>query len=201
MATQERMTTELGAVNAMLAAVGEAPLNTLVGNFPAGIQIAIDLLRQTSRQIQSVGWNFNTEDDFELSINQSGEVELPGNTLDVDLTIESGEIDIVQRGLRLYDKQNHTYTFTVAPRCTLITMLPWDELNQPARQYIMTRAARIYQDQTVGSGDHHVFSMQDEQVAYQVLQGSNAENEDATIWDSWDVASIVRRKRPQTVSF
>lgn len=201
MPTSSRMTTELEAVNRLLAIVGESPLNTISGNFPAGIQVAIDLLHSVSREVQSIGWHFNTEEDYELSINQDGHIELPGNTLDVDVTIESGELDIVQRGLRLYDIKNHTYVFTQSLRCTLITCLDFDELNQVARQYIMIRAGRIYQDQTVGSSEHHGFTQQDEMQALAGLQGSNAENMDASIFDHWDVGGIVYRVRPRLATF
>lgn len=201
MPSNERMTTELEAVNQMLATVGESPINTVIGDYPAAIQIAIDLLRHTSRSTQAFGWHFNTEHDFELSINQDGEIELPGNTLDVDLTQEDWSVDVVQRGLRLYDKQNHSYVFDKNMRVTLVVMLPWDELNQPLRTYITIKAARVYQDQTVGSSDHHVYTQQDEMQAYIAFQNSNAENEDNSIFDSYDTGSIMRRRRPHISQF
>jgi len=201
MPSQERMTTELEAVNEMLACVGEAPINTLTGDFPAAIQIAIDKLRSTSRAFQMMGWNFNTEEDWELSRALDGTVELPGNTMDVDLTLEEWRVEVVQRGLRLYDKKNHTYIFDFNPKVTLKLFLPWDDLNEPARNYIKIMAARIYQDQTVGSQEHHGFTEKDEAKAWVAFNASDTENEDATIFDSWDVGSIVHRKRPRISQF
>ncbi len=195
------MTTQLEAVNKMLACVGESPIETLLGELTANVQIAVDLLRDTSRELQSGQWNFNTEEDFELSRATDGTVTLPGNTLDCDLTLENGQVNIVQRGLRLYDKSNHTYVFQSNPRVDIVFFLSWDELNEPTRNYIKIRAARIYQDQTVGSQEHHQFTAQDEATAQINFVSSDTRNEDATIFDTEDIASIVRRRRPQIRMF
>jgi hypothetical protein len=196
MATQNKMTTQLEAVNIMLACVGEAPIETLIGNFPASVQIAIDQLRDTSREVQKSGWHFNTEDDFELTRALDGTVTLPGNILDVDLTLENGQVDLVQKGLRLYDKLNHTYIFGFNPHVSMITFFDWDDLNEPTRHYIKVKAARKYQDQSPGSDLLHQFTQQNELEAYADFLASDSRNEDATIFDSEDIASIVRRKRP-----
>jgi hypothetical protein len=201
MPSQERMTTDLEAVNTMLACVGESPIESLLGDLTANVQIAVDLLRKTSRGIQAAGYHFNSEEDFELSRATDGTVTLPGNTLDVDLTVEEGQVDLVQRGLKLYDRKNHTYTFSFNPHVDIIFFLAWDELNEPSRQYIMITAARLYQDQTVGSQEHHQFALLDEQKAQIVFEQSDARNEDANIFDSEDMASIVRRRRPRLLNF
>lgn len=198
----ETLTTELEAINVMLACVGEAPINTLLGDLPASIQIAVDLLRETSRSVQKKGWSFNTEDDYELSRNGDDEVQLPANMLSCDLTIERGDVNLVQRGLFLYDKMNHTYVLDFNPKCTICLFLSWDELPEAARHYIKIKAARIYQDQTVGSTDHHRFTQSDEMEALADMAGANAEAEDATIFDADDcIRGVVMRKPVITTQF
>jgi hypothetical protein len=197
----QTMTTELEAVNTMLACVGEAPINTLEGDLPASIQIAVDLLNDVSRRIQAKGWSFNTEEDYELALNGDSECVLPGNTLSCDLTIEDWTVNLVQRGSQLYDRKNHTYVLEAAPRCTIVFFLAWDELPEAARNYIKIKAARIHQDNTVGSESHHRYTQQDEVEAYADIVGANAEAEDATIFDNWDIGSIVSRKRVRTSFF
>lgn len=192
----EQLTTELEAVNAMLSAVGEARVNTITGNLPAGLQAAVDLLRETSRQVQLFGWHFNSEEDYTLARNGQGYIVLPGSILDIDLTFETGKYDIVQRGNRLYDKKNHSYVFHENLHCDIIWFLPWNQLPESARNYIKIRAARIYQDQNAGSESHHRYTATDESQAFTTLQVSDARDQDATIFDTWDMASIVLRKRP-----
>jgi len=198
---QELRTSQLEAVNSMLAAVGEAPVSTLLGELTANIQIAVDLLRNTSRKVQLTGWNFNTEEDFELSVDANGKIPIPGNALEVDITEENGSIDPIMMGDFIYDKKNHTFTFTSSVKCTIVFFRAWDEMPESARNYIKVKAARIYQDQTVGSQEHHQYSQQDEIEAYAALTNANAESTDATIFDTFHMSSIVNRKRPLITQF
>lgn len=198
MPSQERMTTELEAVNSMLRAVGDAPVNTIsVGAIPADVQIAIDVLREVSRKVQLVGWDFNSESEYALQRDLSGFVTLPGNTLKCDLTEREWDREVVQRGLRLYDKKNHTYVFTKNLECDIVLFLSWDELPEAAREYIKVKAARIYQDGTLGSESLHAYTQQDEIEALMKLTEAEAESLDATIFDHWDIGSIMNRVRPQ----
>ncbi len=59
-------TTELEAVNAMLAAIGEAPISALEGATQADVQIALALLRMTTREVQSWGWRWNLDFGYEI---------------------------------------------------------------------------------------------------------------------------------------
>lgn len=63
-------TTELEAVNAMLAAIGEAPLpagTDLATATQADVGNALNILRNSTREVQSMGWKFNTEFGFEVA--------------------------------------------------------------------------------------------------------------------------------------
>lgn len=51
-------TTELEAVNALLGAVGETPVNTLEDLGFTDAAIALSVLRSKSRETQSKGWYF-----------------------------------------------------------------------------------------------------------------------------------------------
>ena len=53
--------TELEAVNILLTTIGEAPVNTLTGNQVTDVSIANQVLNEVSREVQSQGWHFNTE--------------------------------------------------------------------------------------------------------------------------------------------
>lgn len=59
-------TTELEAVNAMLSAIGEAPIADVDAATQADADIAISTLREVAREVQANGWRFNTE--FGLAI-------------------------------------------------------------------------------------------------------------------------------------
>lgn len=63
-------TTELDAVNEMLAAVGEQPVDS-VDTARADVELAVNTLRATARTLQNQRWKFNTE--FGLAIGPADE--------------------------------------------------------------------------------------------------------------------------------
>ena len=48
-------TTELEAINIMLAAIGEAPVNSLIGTLPVDVKLAQSTLTEFNKEIQSGG--------------------------------------------------------------------------------------------------------------------------------------------------
>ncbi len=48
-------TTELEAINIMLAAIGEAPVNTLTGSLPVDVKIAQSTLVEINKSVQAEG--------------------------------------------------------------------------------------------------------------------------------------------------
>lgn len=185
-------TTELAAVNAMLRSIGEAPIASLTGIGVIDAEIALTNLRSVSREVQVKGWDFNTEEALELIVNGSGNIPVPSNTLSVDPTDETKKL--VLRGSRLYDRVNHTYTFTAPVEVDLILMLPFEELPEAARQYIYVRAARQFQDSTVGDSALHRYHEADEMRALATFMQVAGETEDLNILtDSWSVARILNR--------
>ena len=77
-------TTELEAVNIMLAAIGEAPINSLTGTVPVDVRLAQSTLNEVNKEVQSEGWSFNTEINVELTRDGDDQVALASNVLRVD---------------------------------------------------------------------------------------------------------------------
>jgi len=148
------LTSELEAVNKVLRMMGEAPVNSLAGQFGLAKQ-AHDTLKETSRTIQSEGWSFNT--DYERTLTRTSatnEIELSSDISRVKIDpYEYPDNEVVQRGLKLYDRRNNTSIFTEDLKADVTYMLGWSDLPQHARQYIMTKAGRTLQDQLIGSAD------------------------------------------------
>jgi hypothetical protein len=188
-------TSELQAINTMLSAIGEAPINTLRPTTEtADVTIAKNLLNEVSRETQSVGWHFNRETDVELTQTVDDEILIPETIAYVDVeSINSGITQYVQRGNRLYNKTDHTHTITSSLKCTVIYMLDWDDLPQVARHYIMIKAARRLQDRVVGSGSQHDFNQIDEYQALIALKANEAQEGDFSIFDNNDVYRIINR--------
>ena len=94
-------TTELESINIMLAAIGEAPVNSLTGTLPVDVKLAQSTLTEVNKEVQSEGWSFNTEIDVTLTRDGSNHVSLGTDVIRVDPnTHDHTDIDAIQRGLK-----------------------------------------------------------------------------------------------------
>ena len=186
------LTTELEAVNSMLAHIGESPVNSLsnTNSLPVAALTALTVLHEISREVQSEGWHFNTADKLTLSPSAStSKIELPPNTLFVDALDKN--VDVVQRGLILYDRKNNTQTFTKEVVVKMMYLLDWSELYEAARRYIILRASRVFQGRLIGSRELEQLIARDEFQAKSRLEEIDASGSDRTIFDNYDVASRI----------
>lgn len=173
-------TTELEAVNQMLRAIGESPVNSLSGQ-NVDVVTAQALLRETSREVQSEGWHFNQEDEWDLIPDaDDSTITVPSNMIRVDADSDSS-VDLVLRGRELYDKKNHTYEFDHTISASVMFLLDWTELPECARAYIAVRAARKMQKDMVGSVELDGFKSEDEARARGRLMQEQGDTSDANI--------------------
>jgi hypothetical protein len=183
--------TELDAINTILTISGEYPVNSLSDTGDATLTMAKDIFHKTNREVQSYGFNFNTEEDYPLVIDTNGYINIPTNTLKVDPTDRT--INAIQRGTKLYDKVNHTYVFKEGFKVNITFFLPFEELPQTVRDYITIKAARQYQARFKGSETIHKLTQEDEYKAWLNLLHDDAEAGDYSIFDSYDVYRIIER--------
>ena len=146
-------TSQLEAVNRVLQMMGEAPVNSLSGQFGLAKQ-ADDTLKDVSRRVQAEGWSFNTDYQVTLTPDSNKNLLVGSNVSRVVVDILAyPDYDIIEKGGKLYDRLNHTFDFTDDVKADLTYMLDWDDIPEHARQYIMTRAGRQLQEAIIGSTD------------------------------------------------
>lgn len=187
-------TTELDAVNVMLTSIGESPVNTL-GSGLQEAEIAEVVLDNVSRDVQSAGWHFNTEIRYTLNRNVVNEINLPANVIKVDKTtlLRDYELDVVERGRKLYDRIGNKYTFDKDIEVNMVVLLSFDELPEVARRYITLRAARTYQQRILGNDTLSQMLAMDEQQAFLSLREAEAEVSDYNIFDNYDTYRALDR--------
>jgi len=185
------LTSKLEAVNSMLGHIGESPVNSISNTnaLPVSAATAISALDEISRAVQSEGWQFNTEVNVSLSPAGDGTITLSGDILELDPIDTS--IDVVQRGLSLFDRSNNTTVFTKDLKVNQTRLLDWDSLPEPARRYITLRASRVFQGRIVGSRELEALIARDEYKAYAALMDFDSGSSDRTIFDSYDVATRI----------
>ena len=189
-------TTKLEAVNVMMTAIGETPVNSITSSTTTDVSIAIQILDNVNREVQSVGWSFNRDKDYVLTPNTSNEIALAANVLRVDTMGKSNNKDYVERARKLWDRANHTYTITDEKvYVDIVWFLDFTEIPEAARRYITIRASRIFHDRTLGANALHRFSRQDELVALSILKQSEASVADHSIFNSHDQFKTVSRSR------
>jgi hypothetical protein len=197
-------TNKLQAVNTMLAGIGEAPIAALPATRADG-QMAESVLDETTREVLSMGWHFNTEVKT-LTRDVNGKVAVPTDYAKIDLYDESlSRIDyeIVVRfdstgagAMRLYNKAHNKNTFVLGidPKCEIVYYQDFEQIPETARRYIMIKAARVFQDRIAGAPTVHQFQMQDEIMALAALRDQEATDSDYTIFDGWAAGRVVMRR-------
>jgi len=185
-------TTELEAVNECLANIGQTPVATISGVIGVDAQQALALVRSISREVQNKGFYWNTEKEYPLNKDTNGNIFVPSYALSVDPDGNYRDRDYVQRGNRLYDRKNHTFTFTENITVTMVLGLPFDQMPESGRRYVALRAARIFQNRTEGSNDPE--DVDAERDAYNELVADDLRVSDHNmLTGNWETADMLRR--------
>ena len=175
-------TTELECINIMLAAIGEAPINTLTGTLPVDAVTAQKTLNEINKDVQNEGWSFNQEFNVVLTRDGTNQIAIGTDMLKVDANVfDHPTIDVVQRGLKMYDRKNNTYVFDTDLTCNVTYFRNFDEIPESARRYINIRAARVFVDRLVGDDGLRTYTAQDEARARANLMENDMDNADHNV--------------------
>ncbi len=135
-------------------------------------------IHNTSREVQSRGWWFNKETDFPITADVNGYLPVAASVLNIDFVDESR--NLVQRGARMYDMDNHTFAFPAGTyKFELCLFLPWSDIPQVARNYVAVRSARIFQSQAIGSEILYRYDAQLESEVYAEFHRAHLRNTDS----------------------
>lgn len=161
------MTTKLQAINQMLSGIGQAPVVSLDIANPE-IALAEAILDAVNREVQGEGWHFNTEVNYPFTADVNGQIAVPLNVLQLSDNKYSNtqKYQTVLRDGKLYDKINHTYTFTAGStvKCDVVWFFDFEDLPQVFKDYITQRASRVFAGRALGSQEMVTFNAQDEAV-------------------------------------
>ena len=136
------MLTELEAVNRMLSAIPLGSVSSLSSPLDPVASQAVVVLAESRRWFLQMGWEFNREIDVTLSPNASNEIEVPHNYMAVRFTDKPRDLrQVIQRGNRMYDRTNKTYTFTEDIHVDVLVDLPFTEIPAVAQEAIAAEAA------------------------------------------------------------
>jgi hypothetical protein len=177
----------------MLSTIGEPPINSLTAQRADSV-IALNILDETSREVLSYGWHFNTEEDVQMVPDTSdNSIYIADTIVRVDVAADNYNYDIVIRGNRLYNRKTNSFVFLEPIKVIQVKLMDFDDMPEAAKRYITIRAARVFQDRMVGSEKIHGFTVQDEVQALARMNEHDVENADYTIFQSPDIARTFMR--------
>lgn len=175
---------ELDAVNLLLAAIQESPVNSLTGSEGGDVPDARRALKIASDEVQLGSFQFNLDKSYVLT-RESGTLEfpLPTNVLTCDTVGNDRNVDVVIRGSRLYDRLENRFTFPDNPTlCVDIKWaLPFTDLPYAARHYIAIKAARRFIEDKIGAQNLSGFKEMDEEQARRTLRKTDKASSDLNI--------------------
>ena len=168
--------TELQAVNLLLSAIGEAAVSSLETATTVEVTQAKNLLSNVNRAAQQKGWHFNTEWDVVLTRDADDRIPLSESILSV---YQPGQLMTIRGrsgSMFAYDLDNNTFTLTKnLNNAVTITLLDFIDTPNTFRQYVTTRAARIFQEEIIGQVSAETVNRQEEAEAYADLLDDDAE--------------------------
>jgi len=190
--------TELEAINRMLAAIGQAPVNSVDQTNP-DVAICSRTLKQVSQEVQSEGWTFNRVLNYMQQPDSQGIISIrPVNAdpstdfiLQMDLshnTLYSRDKQSIakERGssICLYDMYSNSYDWGTEPVEVDITyyFATLGALPPAAQNYIVARASSILSMQTVGDQNQYAMLQQQEVMARVYLQEYETSQGDYTFF-------------------
>jgi len=133
--------TLLDAVNELLEAATLAPVSSLAqAQVHPNAADAFRALSTASRDIQLEKWHFNTDVEEPFLPNGDGEIIIPPNVVRFVLSSRSSNMDCVQRGTRLYNRREHTYTFTHEVYADVTRLFDFEECPEAIRMLIAETA-------------------------------------------------------------
>nr|CAI9750394.1 tail protein [Autographiviridae sp.] len=181
----------LDAINDMLAAIGEAPVNTLDNSENVDVINAIRVLDKVNRQVQSKGWSFNHIEDTYLN------PDIFTNKIkwqdDILYLVGTDGTKYIQKGDYVYDFDNQTDTFESAIEVEMIRLVDFEYMPVPVRDYIVAKASRIFQTQTLNDDSIGQNLVSQEQEAWATLQEYEMELGDYAIFDLQNIQTLESR--------
>ncbi len=130
------------------------------------VAIALNTLREVSREVQAEGWTFNKEYNYKITPDNNDEVLIPNDVLQMDLNRDhTGNLnrDSVNRGGKLYDRNAHSYKWTDDTLYVdIIWELSWGSIPEPIQAFIIARAASIVSSRIVGDPNQYQMLQQKE---------------------------------------
>lgn len=175
--------TELEAVNELLASIKESPITSIseAAEQAGDATIARQKLILACKSVQARGWSWNTDIDYPLVPDAvSGETLVPLGTLKASFkdTYAEDKGTFVIRGTRVYDRRKHTYLLARTLEADITVLLEYSDMPHAAKDLVTKMATRAFQQFVLGEQSDLRFTTADIDAAYATLENTETETAD-----------------------
>lgn len=183
--------TELDAVNSIIGTIGESPIDTLDDLSNVDAINALRILRDNSRREQARGWSFNIIPEFTLNPEAStGKIPWNSNYLSLK---GLNEEKLVRKDNYVIDLASDTREFSSPITAEAVILMPFDELPEAMRNYIIAKASFQFQSRYFGDDSMAKITQAEVQEAWQYLQEYELDNNDYCLLDNAHIQELLSR--------
>lgn len=183
-------------LNRVLLALGQSP----AASFPvAGNQALADLesvFDEATKDIAMRKWYFNTEiRSISPGVGPGYTISLPNGIIDMDPTDKT--LKFVMRATSVYDLDRNSTSFEgLGPyEFECLRGLPFSELPEPFKAWIIARAARVYTQRFEGENEYFAALLEDERTAEATALSYEFRSRDKTLFDNPALGRLHRRRQ------
>ena len=142
--------TELSAVNAILGAIGQAPITSIDTSNNSEVGFLYNILRDCNVDVQNEGWTFNIEYHIKETVGADNKIIIESDVIRIDNEDAWDRTrDFVRRkdstdGIwKLYDRVNHTFEFPDDDYFYVnkVRLLKFEDIPAPFQRYIIYKAS------------------------------------------------------------
>lgn len=194
---------KLEAVNVMLRSIQESEVNSLDSGI-VDADVAETILDQAKTRILARGWSVNTEENFKITKDISGKINVPSTALRIDPVGNSARLNLVPRNdggtRRMWDKDNQTFVINQDVYVDIVSDIDFNDLPVDYQWYITACGAEDLQQQTLGSVvlDKFLARMKAEAWA-NMLDAESDQNDDNVLRDSESVRCAAWRNNQRAL--
>lgn len=195
--------TKLEAVNIMLESMGESKVSSLASGLEDA-ESAEAILDEVKDDVLSKGWHVNTEENYKLTPDNDGKINVPATALKIDTVRSSAHLNLVVRKdgsfRRLYDKDRQTFVISRPVYVDMVLSYPFEDLPRDYQKYIAVRAAEVLQTRLLGSVTLDAYLLRERDLAWAAMLDAEADAADDNILrDSESVSQAAWRNNPRAL--
>ena len=147
---------KLDAVNRMLRAASELPVNSIDESQVSDTGVALSVLNEVNIKFQLEGRTWNTE-IMTITPNASGNIVIGSDVLAIRPANDWYYKEFYPRGGKMYDAENNTFDFSTnysdGVEFQVVSLIGFEDAPTEAQMYIVSMAEREYQARLIGDRD------------------------------------------------